>query len=222
MLNLYQLWLDDLYPKAKFKDGLAMVEKLGHTKRMQVSRRSWIDESKSMRRREDEDVEMRLGDVEGQAQEENDEIFPISKEPVHGQAQSNGGADAPDEDELDALMGEEPSAAVPIRPVENGLPKSQAPFQDDDEPDEDELDALLNEDRNPTAQPMQQAAKQKGPFEDDEDDEDELDALLAEEPPATANKDGVAGNIGNTQHSTNKDQEVDFADDEEAMADMGW
>jgi replication fork protection complex subunit Csm3/Swi3 len=222
MLNLYQLWLDDLYPKAKFKDGLMMVEKLGHTKRMQVSRRAWIDESKNIRRREDEDVEMRLGDVEGQAQEDNDEIFPIPKEPVHGQEQSTGGADAPDEDELDALMGEEPGATVPIRAVDNGPPKPHAPFQDDDEPDEDELDALLNEDRQPTAQPKQQATKQKGPFEDDEDDQDELDALLAEEPHATGNKGGVAGDSSNTQHSTNNGQEADFADDEEAMADMGW
>jgi len=46
MLNLYQLWLDDLYPRAKFADGLAIVEKLGHTKRMQVMRKAWIDESK--------------------------------------------------------------------------------------------------------------------------------------------------------------------------------
>jgi replication fork protection complex subunit Csm3/Swi3 len=219
MLNLYQLWLDDLYPKAKFKDGLTMVEKLGHTKRMQVSRRAWIDESKSMRRREDEDVEMRLGDVEGQAQEDNDEIFPIPKETVHGQEQSNRGVDAPDEDELDALMGAEPGAAVSTTAVENGPPKLQAPFQDDDEPDEDELDALLNEDRQPTAQPKQQATKQKGPFEDDEDDEDELDALLAGEPQTTGSSVGEAGNA---QHSTNKGQETEFADDEEAMAELGW
>lgn len=47
LLNIYQLWLDDLYPRAKFADGLAIVEKLGHTKRMQVMRREWINEAKS-------------------------------------------------------------------------------------------------------------------------------------------------------------------------------
>ncbi|KAI9826150.1 MAG: chromosome segregation in meiosis- protein [Thelocarpon impressellum] len=46
LLSLYQLWLDDLYPKAKFADALAIIEKLGHTKRMQTMRREWIDESK--------------------------------------------------------------------------------------------------------------------------------------------------------------------------------
>lgn len=47
MLNLYQLWLDDLYPRAKFADGLLMIEKLGHTKRMQVMRKEWIKEGQA-------------------------------------------------------------------------------------------------------------------------------------------------------------------------------
>ncbi|KAI9721089.1 MAG: hypothetical protein M1812_002570 [Candelaria pacifica] len=46
LLNIYQLWLDDLYPRAKFADGLAIIEKLGHTKRMQIMRKQWIDEGK--------------------------------------------------------------------------------------------------------------------------------------------------------------------------------
>lgn len=46
LLNTYQLWLDALYPRAKFADGLAIIEKLGHTKRMQSLRRDWINESK--------------------------------------------------------------------------------------------------------------------------------------------------------------------------------
>jgi len=225
MLNLYQLWLDDLYPKAKFKDGLTMVEKLGHTKRMQVSRRAWIDESKSLRRREDEDVEMRLGDVAGQEGGDNDETFPIptrSKEAVPGQEQSGGGADAPDEDELDALLGEVPAAAAPPNTAGNGPAKSQGPFQDDDEPDEDELDALLNGEPRPTVPPKQPTMKQKGPFEDDEDDEDELDALLAEEPQRTPVNDSMISNINGAQLSNNGERDADFADDEEAMAEMGW
>ena len=46
LLSYYQLWLDDLYPRAKFADGLQLVEKVGHRKRMQVMRREWIDEGK--------------------------------------------------------------------------------------------------------------------------------------------------------------------------------
>ncbi|OJJ46336.1 hypothetical protein ASPZODRAFT_66216 [Penicilliopsis zonata CBS 506.65] len=47
ILNFYQLWLDDLFPRAKFADGLAMIEKLGHSKRLQTMRREWIDEEKT-------------------------------------------------------------------------------------------------------------------------------------------------------------------------------
>ena len=50
LLNLYQLWLDDLFPKAKFADGLALIEKAGHSKRMQTMRREWIDEGKPCNR----------------------------------------------------------------------------------------------------------------------------------------------------------------------------
>ncbi|KAF3481013.1 chromosome segregation in meiosis protein 3 [Arthroderma uncinatum] len=50
LLNFYQLWLDDLYPRAKFSDGLSIIEKLGHTKRLQVMRKEWIDEGKSRTR----------------------------------------------------------------------------------------------------------------------------------------------------------------------------
>ena len=46
MLNMYQLWLDDLYPRARFADSIVLVEKAGHGKRMQVMRKEWIDEDK--------------------------------------------------------------------------------------------------------------------------------------------------------------------------------
>lgn len=49
MLNMYQLWLDDLYPRAKFADALAIIEKVGHTKRMHMMRKDWIDEGKPRR-----------------------------------------------------------------------------------------------------------------------------------------------------------------------------
>ena len=57
LLNVYQLWLDDLYPRAKFVDGLAIIEKLGHSKRMQVIRKEWINEGKAR-------DTTRVGDVE--------------------------------------------------------------------------------------------------------------------------------------------------------------
>ncbi|KAJ4132661.1 chromosome segregation in meiosis- protein [Fusarium falciforme] len=46
LLSFYQLWLDDLFPKAKFLDALAMVEKAGHKKRIVIARNDWINEGK--------------------------------------------------------------------------------------------------------------------------------------------------------------------------------
>jgi len=54
---MYQLWLDELYPRAKFMDGLAIIEKLGHKKKLQIFRRSWIDEGKPKPREASEEVE---------------------------------------------------------------------------------------------------------------------------------------------------------------------
>ncbi len=53
LLNIYQLWLDDLYPRAKFADGLAMIEKLGHKKSLQIMRKEWINEGKPRERYDD-------------------------------------------------------------------------------------------------------------------------------------------------------------------------
>lgn len=221
MLNLYQLWLDDLYPKAKFRDGLEMVEKLGHSKRLQVSRRAWIEESKTHRRREDDEADARMEDI---AQAEDDSIFPVPSETTQQnppQQQNGGDGDAPDEDDLDALLREQDDTPAAANPANNAPARAKGPFQEDDEPDDDELDALLNEDlRQTTIAPQQQPSKQKGPF--DEDDEDELDMLLAEEPQHSHPTQGGNSKDSETANPTQGRKEADFADDEEAMAEMGW
>ncbi|KAL8990008.1 MAG: hypothetical protein Q9177_001232 [Variospora cf. flavescens] len=56
LLNVYQFWLDDLYPRAKFADGLAMIEKLGHSKKIQVMRRAWIKEERPHEKPDSEDT----------------------------------------------------------------------------------------------------------------------------------------------------------------------
>lgn len=47
LLSMYQLWLDDLFPKARFLDAVAMVEKLGHKKKVLAMRMDWINNHKS-------------------------------------------------------------------------------------------------------------------------------------------------------------------------------
>ena len=68
LLNMYQLWLDDLYPRAKFADALAIIEKLGHSKRMQIMRKEWINEGKPRRYDDDfsqtKDTEQREQPIE--------------------------------------------------------------------------------------------------------------------------------------------------------------
>lgn len=199
LLNTYQLWLDDLYPRAKFRDALAMVEKVGHSKRMQITRKAWLDDTKSSRRGLSpdpqaagaEDVRDRESSIFGDLTEENP--------PANG--------DAPDGDELDALM--EDAGANGDAPA-----KHSGPFGED-EPDDDELDALLAESApNQAAVPAAaQPTTRRGPFEQDSDDEDELEALMAEQAASTTQSAKPPQNTGDSN---------DFADEEEVMASMGW
>ena len=185
LLNTYQLWLDDLYPKAKFKDGLAMVEKVGHTKRMQITRKAWLDAAKPHGREESPE---RLGDLE----------------------MSGGLGDAPVADGDAALN----SASA----QQSGLGTQ---LEMEDAPEEDELDALLAENATAgQARASHRPPPAKGPFEEDSDPEDdELDALLAEHDRSI----GISHDVGTSKVVQSRPGDVDdFADDEEAMASIGW
>ncbi|KAH9981160.1 replication fork protection component Swi3-domain-containing protein [Lactifluus volemus] len=48
VLQLYQFWTHKLYPKTRFKETVDRVEKLCHSKRMQVSLSVWRDEAKGL------------------------------------------------------------------------------------------------------------------------------------------------------------------------------
>jgi len=195
MLNLYQLWLDDLYPRAKFRDALGMVEKVGHSKRMQITRRNWMDETKARPRAMSVervgDVEMSGalgGDTAGEHPQGEDEMNhddAIYAETARAQAVQQDDTDMPEDDELDALMAEQ-SANIPQQPPTQPQ-RHKGPFEDDDaESDGDELDALLN---GGPAKPTQPSATGS----DSRDDE---------------RMDGGGSNS--------------FADEEEVMASMGW
>lgn len=118
LLSFYQLWLDDLFPKARFLDALAMVEKAGHKKKLAIARMDWINEGKPKSRGGDGD-------------EEDLELRPISTlEQPERPATPSEARDVPDDDDLyDAT----PRRAPPTVPVVN------------DEPDPDDLEALMAE-----------------------------------------------------------------------------
>lgn len=113
MLNMYQLWLDDLYPRAKFADALTIIEKVGHTKNMQMRRKDWIDEGKPRRTTEPDeeaaDVELDVQASTARNAENMDGIEQATEPPIGrpDDAERRHEQDAdPDEDELDALLAE--------------------------------------------------------------------------------------------------------------------
>jgi len=115
LLTFYQLWLDDLYPRAKFADALALVEKAGHSKRMVVMRREWIDEGKPKK----------------DYLEDEPEVTP--RKPIRRTDEVGDGADR--------MEGVEMEKTDPEARTQNGTPQPR----DSEIPDTDELDALLAE-----------------------------------------------------------------------------
>ncbi|CAK1359867.1 unnamed protein product [Cercospora beticola] len=162
LLNTYQLWLDDLYPRAKFRDAVKMVEKVGHSKRMQVTRRAWLDDTKPYRKELTPPPEL-----------------PVSETTAGGAASRHAVDDEPGADELDALMADAADTSMAQRQVS----RVSGPFEE--ESDEDELDALLANHETTTKPPLQQKLSRPMPFENEPDD-GELDALLAAETTGSA------------------------------------
>ena len=178
LLNYYQMWLDNLYPRAKFADALQLVEKAGHTKKMQMYRKSWIDEGKPGHiRREDMEEAVAQNETydttkDHQTSSIEAETAAADEDPASmflGSANAPGpnSADGPDDDELDALLAE--GAEIISRP--------QQTRQNDDCEGEDDLDALLaQEDSTNTNKILQEA-----PDDVSEDYDDDLDALLQQQ-----------------------------------------
>lgn len=135
LLRTYQLWLDDLYPRAKFADGLAIIEKLGHSKRMQVTRKTWIDESKPKA-----------------SIEEVHDPLPATSNP----GSQRNASDAKQREHKSAEASLRPSAEIydfdaTLQQRKNGAdPSADAPVIDSGAPNGDELDALLAEDPDPS------------------------------------------------------------------------
>jgi replication fork protection complex subunit Csm3/Swi3 len=189
LLNYYQLWLDDLYPRAKFADGLQLVEKVGHSKHMQVMRKEWIDEGKPGYARDrrpkkvddQESDDMYSGDnpaTKDMAMEDDSLFIPDSRKKA-----DTGDDDhqLPEDDELDALLAEQDAAIVapPRAPL---FAQRTAPMEVDSE-GEDDLDALLAESetrRAPASKPASTSNNKTSSFDEDAE-MDDLDALLAEQ-----------------------------------------
>ena len=155
LLNIYQLWLDDLYPRAKFADGLAIIEKLGHKKMMQMKRKEWIDESKPRSSYDEtpqsiEDTSRDttkvaesggtiIGGPVGDGMPQNREEAPAHLQESDGalqQPETSGIGDV-EEDDLDALLAEDAAETA-----------TRARVSEDNDPThdeyEDEMEAMAN------------------------------------------------------------------------------
>lgn len=145
LLNFYQMWLDNLYPRAKFADAVQMVEKAGHTKKLQMYRKSWIDEGKpGAVRKEDMDDAFDKQDLSAETTRPEQHVTAdvdidadFDEDPssmfFEGADQPAGDAqDGPDDDELDALLAQETNTG-----------KSRKLPIDIESESEDDLDAIL-------------------------------------------------------------------------------
>lgn len=145
LLQHYQLWLDELYPRAKFADGLTIIEKLGHSKRMQTMRRGWINEGKPHCTTEEDPTPDEARDIDPQ-----DDTHAGDRPPLSSNAEGPK-TPSPPEDFDDDLYDATPQAAREEERRNGQAGAGQSLFISDDEgagaqPEEDELDALLAED----------------------------------------------------------------------------
>lgn len=169
LLGFYQLWLDDLYPRAKFADGLQMVEKVGHGKRMQIMRREWIDEGKPGYEKDGEE-RYASGDV---GKEDGTEGLSNGETKQSDGKQLEAGSKSNTQDSIFGNLDQGEDDMFFADP-------KNATFGHDydmNEPDDDELDALLAEQ---TATIDMQPHHRQPVFNKDE--EDDLDPLLADQP----------------------------------------
>ncbi|KAK2737119.1 chromosome segregation in meiosis- protein [Myotisia sp. PD_48] len=221
LLTFYQLWLDDLFPRAKFADGLSMIEKLGHTKRMQIMRKEWISEGKPGSQSYDTEIDPAQG------------ISP-RRSTLEPELNNNPEASHTDIREPDGL-GDNPILSIfggDGRGVRNsnrsGLENEELFVSDDDQampdihpnnvPDDmDDLDAILAENEQ-TSNPNLNPAPRQGNSGDVPDEIDDLDAILGESEP-TSNRFSKPGITSSTQ--PNQPPDDDYENDWEAFQEFG-
>ncbi|KAF5678505.1 replication fork protection complex subunit csm3 swi3 [Fusarium heterosporum] len=192
LLSFYQLWLDDLFPKAKFLDALAMVEKAGHKKRITIARSDYINESKPKETTVNDDEDDMFGDDNIPRLANRESTRPVTE--TTRAKTLEGNTDVPDDDDLyDAT----PRPLRPIVPIRS------------DVPEEDDLEALIAEAEGRSVAPK--ATTQTTQVEPEDDD---LDALMAE-----AEIEDQPSKTGQASKENSKSKS-NFDDDEAAMQEM--
>ncbi|KAG9242808.1 replication fork protection component Swi3-domain-containing protein [Calycina marina] len=177
LLKFYQLWLDDMYPKAKFLDGMVMIEKLGHKKRIQSARMEWIDEGKPKSLIQDESIAddpQPESTENGEREKTVSRIAPIVEKTATERPKTPEAS--PDAD-MDDLYDATPRASRQL--PAGGTPSLFGPA--DDGPPDDDMDALLAEQEFMEAEAAKTQPKPVNQVVHQDDFDDDLDALMAEE-----------------------------------------
>jgi replication fork protection complex subunit Csm3/Swi3 len=195
LLSFYQLWLDDLFPKAKFLDALAMVEKAGHKTMMLSQRKEWMAEARRQAREWDE------GDVEGDAElwgaTSHERQEQQQQPPSHLPSNGKTGDGTPTQNGADGVL-------------EDG---------------EDDLSHLTPQRRQqePPASGGKTAPEARSSTLIGDDDDEEFESLLKEmEDNGNTSEPKVANSRSALNHHPSADALPDgFEDDEAALADMG-
>jgi replication fork protection complex subunit Csm3/Swi3 len=192
LLSFYQLWLDDLFPKARFLDALAMVKKA-----LVTARNEWINEGRPKASNYDDD-ELGIGAVNIN----DDDLYDATprgarrfvnmlREDVPAAAPAaTANNDMPDDDDLEALMAE--AESMDSRRLITARPNPAATASTSTKQNTSTTTASAN-----------------GP---EEDDDDYLNTLIAE---AEAQDQQQP-----TNKTDNVSASADFADEEEAMREM--
>ena len=207
LLKFYQLWLDDMFPRAKFSDGLAIIEKLGHSKRLQVMRKQWIEDEKPR------------GYIPGfDDASQRDSAFPDADQAVRNNRTDDGAAintmafpsnqiDATTEGAELHATSEPPPRTDPPGSMERPSPSADRELDLGPDEEGDELDALLND--GTMGRGLDTAKQQEHDPANKEDDE--LDALL--------NEGGAIGR--GLDAARQQDHDAVFEDELEAMEGFG-
>ncbi|KAH6607095.1 replication fork protection complex subunit csm3 swi3 [Trichoderma cornu-damae] len=152
LLSLYQLWLDDLFPKARFLDALTMVEKVGHKKVLMIARNEWINQERhKLSGTDDGDVEMEVAAVAAMPAVAEGSQGDISMDRAQKTPERYT---VPDDDLYDATPRTSPRHAEPRLTLPNDVPDDHDPMSDavfdfaDDEEAMLEMEGLLWSDRD--------------------------------------------------------------------------
>jgi len=160
LVNYYQLWMHEVFPKATFRDCIAMTEKAGHENQVRVVRKEWIEATKARQVVPDEPIDWDALQALADAEKAGE------KGTVSGGRGSRGGSvEAWSQDEV-VVMG--------MTATENEMQKEEPWFVDDGS--DIDTDELLQGTQKQREEEMVEERDSGKPTEGDEF-EDEMIAL---------------------------------------------